>query len=289
VPQAEALKIHGLRAVFGEKYPDVVRVMSIGKPVSELRARPDHNGWRQYSIEFCGGTHCDNTAQIERFVLTHEEAVAKGVRRVVGVTGPAARDADSRGKSLLKLATDLRTAPADELARGAAALQQALGDEVITLRQRHELRERIAELQKLARQHQKEHAADAADVVLKRCAELAEAAERIGDHAVVVAEMPDAPVEQLKQGADALKQRLKSTVVLFGARAGDKALLLAAVTDDLVKKGVKAGDLVKQVAPVVGGGGGGAPTMAQAGGKDPTRLAEALDAGRAWIAGKLGG
>ena len=79
VPQEEALKINGLRAVFGEKYPEEVRVMSIGKPVDELLAQPDNADWRKLSIEFCGGTHVANTSEIEDFALVAEEAVAKGV------------------------------------------------------------------------------------------------------------------------------------------------------------------------------------------------------------------
>ncbi|NUQ49906.1 MAG: alanine--tRNA ligase, partial [Phycisphaerae bacterium] len=89
VSQQQALAINGLRAVFGEKYPDLVRVVSIGKPVADLLANPDSPEWRRYSIEFCGGTHVRNTSEIGDFVLVAEEAVAKGVRRLVGLSGEA--------------------------------------------------------------------------------------------------------------------------------------------------------------------------------------------------------
>ncbi len=290
VEQAKALEVAGLRAVFGEKYPDIVRVLSIGPAVDELLAQPDNPAWRAASIEFCGGTHCRNTGQIERFALTAEESVAKGVRRLVGVTESAAAEAEQTGEQLLTRARALEsTDDFETLSQGTAELQQALGEQVMTLRQRFAVREAIAKLQKKAKQQQKAQAADAAGVVIERCKALADEAETVGDAKMVVAELPDVPVEQLKQGADLLKQKLGSVAVLFGVKAGAKALLVAAVTDDLVKRGVKAGDLVKEVAKVVGGGGGGAPTMAQAGGKNPEKLDDALAAGRTWLAEKLGG
>jgi alanyl-tRNA synthetase len=96
------------------------------------------------------------------------------------------------------------------------------------------------------------------------------------------------PIEQLKIGADLVKQKTPSAAVLLGMRSGDRATLLAAMSNDLIKKGLKAGDLVKAVAPLVEGGGGGPPTMAQAGGKNPAKLGEALEAGRKWLESKLG-
>src|SRR3954454_8005762 len=91
-PQEQALKIHGLRAVFGEKYPPMVRVVSIGAPVGDLLKDPGNAKWRQYSVEFCGGTHLKNTADVGGFVVTAEESVSKGIRRIVALTGDSARD-----------------------------------------------------------------------------------------------------------------------------------------------------------------------------------------------------
>jgi alanyl-tRNA synthetase len=140
------------------------------------------------------------------------------------------------------------------------------------------------------------------DAVTDQINELLAAAPKVGDTTVFVAEMPDVPIDQLKTGADMIKQKCGSAAVLFGVAvgpvsnrsdddggksAGGKALLLAAMSNDLVKRGIKAGDLIKEIAKLIDGGGGGPPTMAQAGGKDPSKIPEALEAGKAWIEQKL--
>jgi alanyl-tRNA synthetase len=330
VPQQDALKISGLRAVFGERYPDMVRVMSVGVPVEELIKHPDNPEWRKYSVEFCGGTHLSNTADIEHFTITTEEAVAKGIRRIVAVTGETARKIEQTGAALVQRAEQLKRGPADAVSTGLTELQNVLATATIPLRDRHRLRELMTELQAIVKQQQKSEAADAAEVVKRAVAALLQRAGKAGNTTVVVGEMPDVPLEQLKMGADQIKQKCGSAAVLFGVRVapvaaggspaddrseagptdvasaprgrrepaddrrrpqgGDatgKAVLLAAMTPDLVKKGLKAGDLVKAIAPIIAGGGGGPPTMAQAGGKQPENLAKALEAGRNWIVARL--
>lgn len=285
-PQGEALKINGLRAVFGEKYPDVVRVVSIGPTVDELLAAPGEAKWRGYSIEFCGGTHVKNTGDIGRFVLTGEEAVAKGIRRVVGISGEAATLAGEMAEMLENRVASLASATGQALADGAAALQSSLNDAELPLRARARLREAIAGLQQRVKAEQKAAQGQSATAVLEHVKSLAAAAPRVGGTLVLVTEIETDAPDSLKIAADAVKQSSGSAAVFLAAR-GEKASLLAAVTDDLVKKGIKAGDWVKAVAPVVEGGGGGPPTMAQAGGKNPAKLSDALAAARAWIEGRL--
>jgi alanyl-tRNA synthetase len=287
-PQAAARAINGLRAVFGEKYPDTVRVVSIGAPVEQLLADPGNAEWRGFSIEFCGGTHVRSTGQIEHFVLTVEEAVGKGVRRIVGVSGQAARLIEQMGDELLREAVALKSSPPAQLAERLAALQSSLNAATLTVRHRDRLRDAVAELQQIVRAQSKRDAAASAGVANERAAELLGAAKRVNDTMLVVGEMPDVPLDQLKNAADGIKQKARSAAVLFGVRAADgRAVLLAAVTDDLIRKGVKAGDWVKAIAPLVDGGGGGPPTMAQAGGKNAARLAEALRSGREWAEARL--
>jgi len=289
VEQARALRIHGLRAVFGERYPDPVRVLSVGVPVQELVADPDNPRWRQVSVEFCGGTHVSNTGDIDCFVLASEEAVAKGIRRIVGLTGQIARLAAETGEALVEHAEKLRRQPSDGLPDELARIQNTLATATLPARHRIRLRRTIEELQKLARQQQKSDAAQAAGAMRQKVDELLARAEKHGDTSIVVAEMPAVPLDHLRMAADMVKQRCESAAVLLGVAAGpDKALLLAALTPDLVQKGLKAGDLVKIAAEVIDGSGGGPPTMAQAGGRDPAKLTEALAAGRQWILSRLG-
>jgi alanyl-tRNA synthetase len=295
VPRDEALKINGLRAVFGEKYPDRVRVVSIGVPVAELLANPANPEWRKYSIEFCGGTHVRRTGEIERFVLTHEEAVAKGVRRLVGVSGQRAKLIQECGSALLLEAAALREASGSALETGLARLQKLAGEAEIPIRDRVRLRAALTELQERARQQQKAAAAETAGTLNARIDELLPGMPRAGGTTLFVAEMPEVPIEQLKGAADRIKQKCKSAAVLLGVRqgaadtapSGGKVLLLAALTEDLIRRGIRAGDWVKAIAPIVEGAGGGPPTMAQAGGKNAARLGEALEAGREWIAARL--
>ena len=287
VPQQQALQINGLRAVFGERYPEQVRVMSIGVPVAELLRNPTDSRWRRYSIEFCGGTHLKSTAEIGHFVITHEEAVAKGIRRLVATTDATARLVEETGTALVQRAEALKAAAAEDLATGLSELQTTLASATIPVRQRERLRELLAELQKRVRQQQKIDAAGAVAVVKTEIDKLLSTAEKSGDTTIVIGELPELPVEALKAGADMIKQRCGSAAVLFGVRSSDKAMLLAAMTPDLVAKGLKAGELVKAIAPLVDGGGGGPPTMAQAGGRTPQRIPEALAAGRAWIRQRL--
>jgi alanyl-tRNA synthetase len=119
--------------------------------------------------------------------------------------------------------------------------------------------------------------------------QLLDAAERIGGTVVVVGEISTCAVEQAREAIDRLKKLAKSAAIVLGMADGDdKVMLLAAMTDDVVAKGVKAGDVVREIAPIVGGGGGGRPQMAQAGGKDASKLAEALQKATELIKGKLG-
>jgi alanyl-tRNA synthetase len=286
VPLAEGMKINSLRAVFGEKYPDRVRVVSIGTPVAALLTDPSNAEWRQYSIEFCGGTHVKNTSEIGAIALTAEESVAKGVRRIVAITGDSAQMMLEMGKALVAQAEALRGAPAETLAERAAALQAALNDADVSLRQRQQIQAALAEVQERLKQQKKAAAAGAADEVR---AKIEAMLPKAGTTTLFAVELPDVPADVLKHAADIVKSKCGSAAILFGTRSEGKATLLAAMSDDLVKRGVKAGDLVKVVAPIVEGGGGGPPTMAQAGGKNPAKLEEALEAGRKWMRAKVGG
>ena len=245
MPLEEAKKIAGVRAIFGEKYPDPVRVLLVGVKKPE-EATLDN------SVEFCGGTHLMHTGQAGFFKIVSQELVGAGVRRVTAVTG---REAVATVQRLTAVVNDLtqrfKCGPADLPAR-IDSLQ--------------------AEIKKLQQQVKKGSAIDlqgAADKLLA-------GAENVNGAKVIVGEMPAGPDEQIRNQIDRIKQTAGSAVVIVGWADDGKVGLLAAVTDDLVQRGVHGGKLIGQIAKVVGGGGGGKPTMAQAGGKEPGKLGEAL-------------
>ena len=227
----------GALAFFGEKYGDRVTVVHMG----------------EYSVELCGGTHVARTGDIGLFKVRGEGGVAAGVRRLEAATGEGALDAVRRHEALLREIAALLRGPEEE---AAAKLEKLLA-------QQRELEKRIAELQgKLAGGATRDVLADA---------------RRVDGVTVLATRVDGLDDKGLRDMADRLRARIKSGVVVLGTAQGERALLLAAVTDDLVGR-FHAGNIIKQLAPLVGGGGGGRPDFAQAGGKDPARLDEALAA-----------
>jgi alanyl-tRNA synthetase len=242
---AEAKRLPGVRAVFGEKYPDPVRVVMIGAEGPE--AVTD-----RHSVEFCGGTHLHHTGQAGFFKVVSQEPVAKGVRRITAVTAPEAVVTVQRmGAVLDDLSSRLNCKP-DELPARVEALQE--------------------EIKKLQQQLKKGAASDLAGAA----DQLLAAAEDVGGAKLIVGELPAGPTDALRAQVDRLRQKAGSSVIAFGWADDGKVGLLVGVTDDLVKKGLHAGKLVGEAAKEAGGKGGGNPTLAQAGGKDPAKLAAAL-------------
>ena len=214
VPQQQALQIRGLRAVFGEKYRMRCACCRSARR-SMISGQSENPSWREVSIEPCGGTHVKNTAEIEHFVLVSEEGVAKGIRRIVGVSGPTARLIDEMGAALMRRAEELKTERPADLPQRLSELQHSVTSATLPLKHRLRLRELMGELQALVREQQKAAAADAAGIVESKITELLQSAPKIGETTVLVAEMPDVPIEQLKSGADLVKQKTHSAAVLL--------------------------------------------------------------------------
>ena len=282
VPQENALKIHGLRAVFGEKYPPMVRVVSIGTPVAELLTDPQNPKWRQFSIEFCGGTHLRNTSEAVTFVITAEESISKGIRRIVALTGDAAQAVLAQGKSVDSLIEEARKKADAELPAIIAALQKSISSGDLSLRSKRRAQAAAAEFQDRYRKWEKASAAqsaariDAGDVA----SSLLESAALLGPAKLVVGEVPGVTPDQLLAVTDSLKKKTGSYGILLASAHDGKVNFVAAVSDDLIARGLKAGDWIRETAKVTGGGGGGRPQLAQAGGKDPGKLADALRAAK---------
>jgi alanyl-tRNA synthetase len=146
-PQEDALKINGLRAVFGEKYPPMVRVVSIGAPVKDLLADPANPKWREYSIEFCGGTHLGNTVQAEAFCIGAEESVSKGIRRIMAFTGDQARRAKEEEAVLDRLLAKAAELDDENLGASLAEIQKDLSDGHLPLLARRRAQLALNELQ----------------------------------------------------------------------------------------------------------------------------------------------
>jgi alanyl-tRNA synthetase len=287
-PQEQALKINGLRAVFGEKYPPMVRVVSIGAPVVDLLADPANEKWRQYSVEFCGGTHLRSSELAEQFAITGEESVSKGIRRIVALTGVAASAASASAAQLDALIAAASAADDEHLASHVQAINQSL-TQTLPLRAKRRAQTALAQIQaRIKAWEKKSRAAGSGVDASALAAALLRDATSAGESKIIVGQVPGAGDDQLRGVMDSLRKQASSHGILLGAANDGKVSFVAAVSDDLIARGLKAGDWVREAAKVTGGGGGGSPKMAQAGGKDPAKLPDALAAGRAMATKVLG-
>ncbi len=283
VPEKEARQIKTLRAVFGEKYPETVRVVSIGKSYEDLISDPENADWMNYSVEFCGGTHLKRTSEAKLFRIIEETSVAKGIRRITAVTGERAKMCVENARALLEELERVADSPDAELAERVAEFGRRVNDEDLPYLERLKLREKLSELQSRVKKYAKKQAGSSAKDVRAVAEGLLAEAASVGASKVIVGEMPSAGPEQIREAIDYLRTEAGSAGICLGCVNGEKVLLFAAFTNDLVGNGLRAGDLIKAVAPLVGGGGGGKPELAQAGGKNPAGLPQALDTARDWL------
>ena len=287
VDQKKARDINTLRAVFGEKYPDRVRVVSVGVPVDQLLDDPTNDEWMRYSVEFCGGTHVKRTSEIGRFRLVEESAVAKGTRRVTGVTAERAQRAEADATAVARLRKEAARADDTALPNRIAEINALMNQAELPVVERARFRTDLAHLQERLKKVAKEQAkAGAADIVAKADQVLV-SAPRAGITAIIAADMGTATIDQLRGACDSLRNRAGSAAILLAAENDGKVLLLAAMTPDVVAKGLKAGDLIKDIAPILGGKGGGKPDLAQGGGTDANKIGDALVTATEWLKGRL--
>jgi alanyl-tRNA synthetase len=282
-PQELALKINGLRAVFGEKYPPMVRVVSIGAPVKDLLTDPTNEKWRQFSIEFCGGTHTSTSADAQAFVITAEESVSKGIRRIVALTGRAASAALSAASQIDAEIAKSKSTPDDQLTSIISEINTSISAGKLPLRAKRRAQKAVTELQARIKAFEKSNKAATNQVdAIALAAALLSSASSYGPGKLIVGEIPGADDEQLRSAMNSLAKKSPSHAIMLAAAGGEKVTFVSAVSDDLIAKGLKAGDWIRETAKIAGGGGGGRPQMAQAGGKDPSKLGEALEKARAY-------
>lgn len=248
----EAAKASGAMALFGEKYGDVVRVVSMGEPLGD----------KTFSIELCGGVHVDRVGDIGFFKITAETGIASGVRRIEAVTGEGAvnwvEDKDQQLDSLAQLLKSSR----DEVNSKVEQLIQRLKEQDKQLTQ---LKGKMAS---------------------QAGSDLSSQAEDIGGIKILTAHLEGADSDTLRDTLDQLKNKLGSAAIVLASEEAGKVKLIAGVTKDLIKT-IKAGDLVNIAAAEVGGKGGGRPDMAQAGGSDPAAIPQALEAAKIWLRSQL--
>ena len=245
----EEAKRKGAIAMFGEKYGDMVRVVEMG----------------DVSMEFCGGTHLDNTAKAGSFHIVSEGSVASGVRRIEAITGKAVlAQAEELKRYLANAAEVLRaTSPAD-------------------LRQKAEqIMERLKEAQRSIEKFKARESAGETDRFLF-------GAKTVGGLKVLTASVPEADAERLRQMGDLLRDKESAVVGVLAAVNGEKITFLAVCGKEAVAKGVKAGDIIKAIAPIAGGKGGGKPESAMGGGSNLNKLDDALAAVDDFVQSKLG-
>jgi alanyl-tRNA synthetase len=240
----------GAMALFGEKYGDEVRVVSFGEE-------------QGISMELCGGTHVESTAEIGGFRVTGEGSVAAGVRRIEVVTGRVAEALTESRWQLVDEMADLLHAKPEEL---KSAAQQLIA-------QNQQLQKEIRALRNAAMHGQR-------DLLLNKV-------RKVNGVDVLATQLEASDAESLRETTDWLRDKLGSAVVVVGAVIGDKPQMVAAVTPDLVGRGMHAGNLLREAAKVMGGGGGGRPDMAQAGGKDADKLDDALSTVSGWVSSNL--
>jgi alanyl-tRNA synthetase len=240
----------GAMALFGEKYAENVRTITIG-------------GESPFSYELCGGTHVSETADIGTFLITSESSVGAGLRRIEAVTGYGAYQLVRHRFSLLEEAARLLESSTERVVEKTETI----------LNQLDEVRKQVSSLRK--------------EMSSQDFNQLIEDVPEINGVPVLVASLSNADAETLRELSDRFRQQYPSSVALLASVSAGRPVLIATVTDDLVARGLHAGELVKIAAKSLGGSGGGRPTFAQAGGKHPEQIEESLIKGQEWIEKKL--
>lgn len=240
----DTAKNMGAMALFGEKYGQEVRVVNIG-------------GW---SIELCGGTHVANTENIGIFKIVSESGIGAGVRRIEAVTSKEAYELlEAEEKQLKEVATIVKSPQLKEVVSKTEQLQQQL------------------------KELQKENEQLASKLANQQAGDVFKNVETVSGHSLITAQVKVKDMNQLRQLADQWKQKNISDILVLANEQDGKVSLLVAMTKEANDAGLKAGNLIKAIAPKVGGGGGGRPDMAQAGGKNPAGIPDALSEVKTWL------
>ena len=278
VPLHIAKSIYGLRAVFGEIYPDPVRVISVGPQVTDIVTTPDKEEWAKYSVEFCGGTHLQNTGDAEAFVITEETAVAKGIRRISGVTGTLARQAMARAAGLMSETGSIKqqvgglvtlekpasTETIKNLDKSVVDLKNSLDELLVAQSIRSELKKILDQCQKDLSGARNRALMAVVDQGIKAAKVEAEALQKAGTSIAVLQVDIGSDSKGVKRAIDEIK-KIAPDLAFLGiskSEVDDKVLCFSWVPEEHVSA-VKANEWVSNTLEVCGGRGGGKPNMAQ--------------------------
>merc|ERR1711871_557615 len=270
VPLDQAMEINGLRAVFGEVYPDPVRVISIGQPVDDLIADPTSDTWTKHSVEFCGGTHLQNTAEAAAFVLTEETAVAKGIRRISAITGTMAQEAIKNGEkiseSIEALSTDMKKLGADvdisAVEDRISETRTELEGETLSTTLKGSLRVQLEKIQKDVFNLKKATMMSMVRDGIARAKEQAVNMVNNGETKIILQVNIGSDSKGIKLAIEEIK-KVAPGVAFIGLSADDEKISCFSFVPDEMVTDVKANDWVAKTLEVIGGKGGGKPNMAQ--------------------------
>eukprot|EP00055_Hartaetosiga_balthica_P018514 m.134646 g.134646 ORF g.134646 m.134646 type:complete len:952 (-) comp9661_c0_seq1:123-2978(-) len=277
-PLAQAREINGLRAMFGETYPDPVRVISVGKNVDEMLADPASDHAVTASVEFCGGTHVKNSGDIGEFTIISEEAVAKGIRRIVAVTGDEAKKAARRGVDVTSRVTD------DLTMNDIANMEQEIGSASIPASTRDILRKKLKSLSMKHAEAKKAMRKAKAANAKSRAKELID--EKAGPFILEILDV-GANAKAIGDALKLLEKALPEIPMLFFGVEEDSVQYVARVPKSAVEKGVDAAEWCDIVTKIVNGRGGGRELKAQGSSQESSKVTEAIEAAKKYIEEKL--
>ncbi|KAK9101751.1 hypothetical protein Sjap_019005 [Stephania japonica] len=280
VTLADAKRIVGLRAVFGEVYPDPVRVVAIGKSVDDLLANPDNPGWLSISTELCGGTHITNTQEAKAFALLSEEGIAKGIRRITAVTTNFASKAKELALAIGQEITEASTSEGSVLEKKVAALKSRVETATIPAAIKADLKGRINGLQDLVKKAQKKIAAENLQKAIKTATEVAEVAASEGKSFCISRVDVGLDTAAVREAVNKVMEKKEMSIMVFSTDdATNKAVVYAGVPSKGDKyKGFEVSEWVAAtMSPLKGKCGKGKGGLAQGQGTDASHLKEAMD------------
>jgi alanyl-tRNA synthetase len=258
VPKDQAQKL-GAMALFGEKYGNDVRVVCLG-------ANNKNQISQAFSREFCGGTHVDRLGSIGGFKIIKEESISAGVRRITALTGSGLNAYLEKASNIVDELSVMLKVPSESIVERVGKLME--------------------DNKKLAKELKAAAKTSGTDI-LSKAKQLLDNCEKLGSSSIIIGQLSKASIEQAREAVDMLKKKAKSAAIVLAFDDNGKVTILIGVTNDLIEKGLKADDIIKTIAPIVDGGGGGRPHLAQAGGKNPEKIHDALTASKRIIKEKL--